>query len=400
MFFAGVGMPRPMQPLRGIGGRDRAGQVAAMLTGLTDWFRSDRPDAVVVQGDTNSANAGAQAAHHLGIPVVHVEAGLRSHDRAMPEEINRLVIGAVADVHCAATAGNAEHLLRAGAPAAAVHVTGNTIVEATRLALPHAPLRARCRPPTACVPGSTCWPPCTGRRTPTTPPACRRCCTPSAASPACAAAPCTPARVRRWPPRAAVVPSSVRCTAPVDHPTFLALAAGARMLVSDSGGVQEEVTVLGKPLVVVRTSTERPSPSTPASRCWPGRTASRPPPRTCCAPLARAAHPAAQPVRRRPRRAADRRAGAGGGAGPGRGLTPVLALAGSSARLGLALGVSECQSGRTGEVPARGPQERPLRRCRPSRAPPAEQRATHGGHHHMAKMIAFDEEARRGSSGA
>jgi UDP-N-acetylglucosamine 2-epimerase (non-hydrolysing) len=258
VFFAGVGMPRPMQPLRGIGGRDRAGQVAAMLTGLTDWFRSDRPDAVVVQGDTNSANAGAQAAHHLGIPVVHVEAGLRSHDRAMPEEINRLVIGAVADVHCAATTGNAEHLLRAGTPAAAVHVTGNTIVEATRLALPAAPQRAAVQAAHGVHAGDYVL--ATVHRPENTDDPARL----QALLHALGGLglpvllPLHPRTRAALAATGTVVPPAVRCTAPVDHPTFLALAAGARLLVSDSGGVQEEVTVLGKPLVVVRTSTERP----------------------------------------------------------------------------------------------------------------------------------------------
>ncbi|SDO44231.1 UDP-N-acetylglucosamine 2-epimerase (non-hydrolysing) [Klenkia soli] len=258
VFFAGVGMAPPPQPLVGVGGRDRADQVATMLTGLTAVFRADRPDAVVVQGDTNSANAGAQAAHHLGIPVVHVEAGLRSFDRAMPEEVNRLVIGAVADVHCAATTGNAEHLLRAGTPADAVHVTGNTIVEATRRALPGPVQRAAVQAAHGVVEGGYVL--ATVHRPENTD---------------------DPARLRALlgalgdlglpvllplhpRTRSAVVsggcpvPPAVRLGGPVDHATFLALAAGARLLVSDSGGVQEEVTVLGKPLVVVRRSTERP----------------------------------------------------------------------------------------------------------------------------------------------
>lgn len=258
VFFAGVGMPRPVQPLRGVGGRDRAGQVAAMLTGLTDWFRGDRPDAVVVQGDTNSANAGAQAAHHLGIPVVHVEAGLRSHDRAMPEEINRLVIGAVADVHCAATTGNAEHLLRAGAPPAAVHVTGNTIVEATRRALPSAPLRAAVQQ--AHGVGADGYVLATVHRPENTddPARLQALLRSLGGLGVPVLLPLHPRTRAAIAASGTVVPPSVRCTAPVDHPTFLALAAGARLLVSDSGGVQEEVTVLGKPIVVVRTSTERP----------------------------------------------------------------------------------------------------------------------------------------------
>lgn len=258
VFFAGVGMARPPQPVPGVGGRDRADQLALMLTGLTDWFRADRPDAVVVQGDTNSANAGAQAAHHLGIPVVHVEAGLRSHDRSMPEEVNRLVIGAVADVHCAATAGNAEHLLRAGTPAEAVHVTGNTIVEATRRALPGPVQRAAVQAAHGVVDGGFVLA-TVHRPENTDDPAQLQALLDALGDLG------LPVLLPLHPrTRAAVlaggcrVPPSVRLGAPVDHATFLALAADARLLVSDSGGVQEEVTVLGKPLVVVRRSTERP----------------------------------------------------------------------------------------------------------------------------------------------
>ncbi|GHE12333.1 non-hydrolyzing UDP-N-acetylglucosamine 2-epimerase [Klenkia taihuensis] len=258
VFFAGVGMPRPVQPLRGVGGRDRAGQVAAMLTGLTDWFRTDRPDAVVVQGDTNSANAGAQAAHHLGIPVVHVEAGLRSFDRAMPEEVNRLVIGAVADVHCAATRGNAEHLLRAGTPASAVHVTGNTIVEATRRALPAPAVRAAVQAAHGVVAGQYVL--ATVHRPENTddPERLRALLQALDLLGLPVLLPLHPRTRAALTAAGAVLPPAVRGTGPVDHATFLALAAGARLLVSDSGGVQEEVTVLGKPLVVVRNSTERP----------------------------------------------------------------------------------------------------------------------------------------------
>lgn len=258
VFFAAVGMHRPPQPVQGVGGRDRADQLALMLTGLTDWFRADRPDAVVVQGDTNSANAGAQAAHHLGIPVVHVEAGLRSHDRAMPEEVNRLVIGAVADVHCAATAGNAEHLLRAGTPAGAVHVTGNTIVEATRRALPGPGKRAAVQAAHGVLAGEYVL--ATVHRPENTDDPVRL-----QALLGSLGGLGLPVLLPLHPrTRAALltggcpVPPAVHCTGPVDHATFLALAADARLLVSDSGGVQEEVTVLGKPLVVVRTSTERP----------------------------------------------------------------------------------------------------------------------------------------------
>jgi UDP-N-acetylglucosamine 2-epimerase (non-hydrolysing) len=136
LHFAGAGLDMPVEQLHGVGGEARGDQIVAVLSGLMATLRRDRPGAVVVQGDTNTTNASAQAAHYLGIPVVHVEAGLRSWDRAMPEEINRMIVGVVADLHCCATEGNAAHLRAAGVAPSAIVVTGNPIVEATLAALP------------------------------------------------------------------------------------------------------------------------------------------------------------------------------------------------------------------------------------------------------------------------
>lgn len=103
-----------------------------MVERLGTLFAEEPPAAVLVQGDTNTASAAAQAANYAGAPVVHVEAGLRSYDRAMPEELNRRVIGVLADLHCAPTRQAVRNLRREGVPDDSILLTGNTIVEATK----------------------------------------------------------------------------------------------------------------------------------------------------------------------------------------------------------------------------------------------------------------------------
>ena len=234
-------------------------QIATVLSELLAHLDRRPPRAVVVQGDTNTTNASAQAAHYLGIPVVHVEAGLRSWDRDMPEEINRMITSVVADLHCCATEGNADNLRRAGVADEAIAVTGNPIVEATLATMPgpadqerllaqhglgddsfvlatiHRPENVDdCRRLTAVLTalGRLPWPVLIPLH------------------------PRTSARIERF--GLTDLAARLRVTRPLDHRSFLGLMARARVLGSDSGGLQEEVTILKKPLVVVRRNTERP----------------------------------------------------------------------------------------------------------------------------------------------
>ncbi len=210
---------RPARTLAGIKGLPRYAQVARMLKQLGDAFAADHPAAVVVQGDTNTALAAAQAANYAGAPVIHVEAGLRSFDRAMPEEINRCMISVLADVHCAPTPLAVEQLVAAGVPRNRIEFTGNTIVETTLAMIPDQlaklglpvllPLHPRTR-----------------------------------------------LAAERYGLAAALDRLIVR--PPAGHRSFLAFCSLARLIVSDSGGIQEECTVLKRPLLVIRNSTERP----------------------------------------------------------------------------------------------------------------------------------------------
>src|ERR1700689_75842 len=130
VFFAAARLPEP-QTLAGICGEPRHRQVGRMVEQLGDLFCAGEPAAVIVQGDTNTACAGAQAASYAGIPVIHVEAGLRSFDRAMAEEINRCTVGVLADLHCAPTPRPVANLNAEGVPADKIELTGTPIVEAT-----------------------------------------------------------------------------------------------------------------------------------------------------------------------------------------------------------------------------------------------------------------------------
>lgn len=253
-FFAGAGIAQPTTVLRAIGGATRTRQVARMLVQLEDLFTACRPAAVIVQGDTNSTNAGAQAASYGGIPLVHVEAGLRSHDRAMPEELNRLFVGALSDLHCAATAHNVANLRAEGVPQERIALTGNTIVPAVAGMLAQGRRVSRQHPEGPFVLATI-------HRPENTDDAARlgvvlHQLAQIGVPVMLPLHPRTRAAVRSGGLEHLLEPLLV--TGPLDHAEFLAAAAAAALLVSDSGGVQEECTVLKKPLIVVRTSTERP----------------------------------------------------------------------------------------------------------------------------------------------
>ncbi|MBD0672429.1 non-hydrolyzing UDP-N-acetylglucosamine 2-epimerase [Streptomyces sp. CBMA156] len=258
-FFAQYGLPRPHHLLKGVGGEPRGRQIGHMVSRLSDHLAARPPAAVVVQGDTNTAAAGALAAHCAGIPVVHVEAGLRSFDPDMPEEANRRLIAPLADLHCAPTATAAAHLLREGIPPERVVITGNTVVEATLETLPAEAEAHRIVTGHGVTPGGYVL--ATIHRPENTNDAARL-----AQILDQLAALDLPVLLPLHPRTRAAVEAHglrgpiarLRRIDPLDHAGFLALARHCRLLVSDSGGVQEECTVLKRPLVVVRNSTERP----------------------------------------------------------------------------------------------------------------------------------------------
>ena len=131
-FFRELGLPTADHEL-GVGSGSHAQQTGAMLVGIEDAIVHERPDAVVVLGDTNSTIAGALAAAKIGVPVAHVEAGLRSQNRAMAEEINRVVVDHLSEwLFCPSE--NAATNLQAEGVSRGVHVVGDLMAEALDLA--------------------------------------------------------------------------------------------------------------------------------------------------------------------------------------------------------------------------------------------------------------------------
>ncbi len=127
VFFAELGLAQPDREL-GIGGGTNTSQTARMLAALEPLLRELEPDAALVYGDTNSTLAGALAAAQAGVPVVHVEAGMRSFDRTMPEELNRVLADHLAELLLCASETAAQNL-RGESVAGAVRVVGDVMVD-------------------------------------------------------------------------------------------------------------------------------------------------------------------------------------------------------------------------------------------------------------------------------
>ena len=258
VFFAAARLPAP-ETLSGICGEPRHVQIGRMVEQFGALFTRRRPAAVVVQGDTNTASAAAQAGNYTGVPVVHVEAGLRSFDRGMPEEMNRCVIGVLADLHCARTKHAAANLRAGGVPASRIVLTGNTIVEATLRVIPDDATGHAIAADAGVEPGRYVLATIHRPENTDDPQRLQTILDELSKLGLPVLLPLHP-RTRLAAQRHGLTAEleRLRLISPADHQTFLGLARHARLIVSDSGGVQEECTVLKRPLIVVRNSTERP----------------------------------------------------------------------------------------------------------------------------------------------
>lgn len=252
-----------MQP-----GQGPADLMARCLERTADALDRFAPDAVVVQGDTTTAAAAATAAFLRRLPVVHVEAGLRTGnlDAPFPEEFNRRVVTLAARLHCAPTTAASENLLREGIAPAAISVTGNTVIDALLWTA------RRERAGDAAISGQQ-HPGLAGGGPFVLVTAHRRESFGQPLADICTAvlrlARAFPQHRFIWPVhpnpnvegpvrRAVGEQANVVLTSPLDYPEFVALLDRSILVLTDSGGVQEEAPSLGKPVLVLRETTERP----------------------------------------------------------------------------------------------------------------------------------------------
>lgn len=246
-------------------GQDLYDVALGCLDGLRELVRQDRPDMVLVQGDTASVFFGALVGFFERVAVGHVEAGLRSHDkwRPYPEEMLRRLTGVIADVHFAPTPLARENLLLENVPAAAVHVTGNTVVDALEriAAQPREPVNADLR---AVLGSGTRMVLVTAHRRESFGAPLAEVFTAlrelaDRHSDIVLLYPVHPNPNVRGPAEAALAGHDrIRLTPPLDYLDLLCALRHSVLAITDSGGIQEEAPSFGTPVIVLREVTERP----------------------------------------------------------------------------------------------------------------------------------------------
>lgn len=257
VFFEELGLPRPDINL-GVGSGSHAEQTAAIMIGLEKLFAELRPDLVIVYGDVNSTLAAAVVASKQGVRLCHVEAGLRSFDRSMPEEINRIITDRLCDLLLVTSPDAIAHLASEGARPGSIYLVGNPMIDtlvANRASFDSASARKNHGLPeeyavaTLHRPGNVDDPEKVAdlvtvlhdmARTITL------------------VLPLHPRGRERLLTAGLRAGPSLVLTEPLGYIEFLSLVSGASAVITDSGGVQEETTFLGVPCLTLRPNTERP----------------------------------------------------------------------------------------------------------------------------------------------
>ncbi|HZU25035.1 MAG TPA: UDP-N-acetylglucosamine 2-epimerase (non-hydrolyzing) [Bryobacteraceae bacterium] len=253
-FFRDLGLPEPDINLE-VGSGSHAEQTARVMTAFEPACLEHRPDWVIVVGDVNSTIACALVARKLGIRVAHVEAGLRSRDMSMPEEINRLCTDVISDLLFTTDVIAGENLRNEGVAEEKIHFVGNTMIDTLHQQFE----RARRLPlPNGFAPGQ--YAVLTLHRPANVD-------SPESLRPILGAIqtiaeripivfPVHPRTISRL--NGMSLNDNIHVIEPMSYVPFLGLVAGSRMVLTDSGGLQEETTVLGIPCLTMRPNTERP----------------------------------------------------------------------------------------------------------------------------------------------
>ena len=262
IFFRQMGIPAADVNLE-VGSGSHAAQTAEVLKRVEPVLIEKKPDVVVVVGDVNSTIAVSLAAAKLGIRVAHVEAGLRSFDRTMPEEINRILTDAIADLLFVTEEDAIEHLLKEGRPRSAIHFVGNVMIDSLLHFLPIAQKSGIGRE-LGLIDDQT-W-----RRfavltlhRPSNVDSLDKLTELMSAIDALAREmpvifPVHPRTKQRLADAGAKYHPQLRLIDPVGYLDFLCLLSKATLVLTDSGGIQEETTALGVPCLTLRQNTERP----------------------------------------------------------------------------------------------------------------------------------------------
>jgi UDP-N-acetylglucosamine 2-epimerase (non-hydrolysing) len=256
VFFEDLALPEPAWFL-GVGSGTHAVQTGRAMMALEELLIAEKPDGLVVVGDVNSTLAGALAAAKIGVPVIHLEAGLRSGDMSMPEEVNRLVTDQLSAMLLTPTAASGDNLVNEGVDPARVHFVGNIMAESLLRNLPRASGRSIVSD--LGLAGSDFAVVTIHRPENTDHP--ERLAAIAGALQDLPLPAVLPVHPRTRPLLAAAGidggEGDVRVIDPVGYLDMLCLTQHSALVVTDSGGLQEESCMLGTPCVTVRRNTER-----------------------------------------------------------------------------------------------------------------------------------------------
>lgn len=261
VFFEQLELPTPEHNLT-VGSDSHACQTAAMMTGIEEILLEEQPETVLVQGDTNSVLAGSIATSKLDIELGHVEAGLRSFDRSMPEETNRVLTDHVADYLFAPTDQSRQYLLDEGVPDDRIFVTGNTVVDALNQNRKLGKRKSDVLETLGLEAGEFGL--MTAHRAENVDSEHRFRGMLEGVGRAAneydfdVVYPIHPRAENNLKEFGIEVPERIQVIEPQDYLDFLTLESSAAVILTDSGGVQEEACVLGVPCVTLRENTERP----------------------------------------------------------------------------------------------------------------------------------------------